>query len=77
MYDRRRLRISKIALIISGIIHICGFVVIAMIKFNDGAVLNEGKMAVTFVKEQNTKVLKRSFDVRPITSLDQPKSLSK
>jgi TonB family protein len=71
MYIRRKSRVSKIAVLVSAILHSIAFFTFALVKFHTDEEVEGAKVAVTFVDQQQTRVLKRSLSVRPTASLER------
>ena len=73
MYGERKSKAAKVALIVSCILHVCAFFVFAMVKLYTEQEVEGAKVVVDFVDQEQIRVLKRSLEVRPVASLEQPK----
>ena len=73
-YGRGKSKFSRIAILVSLILHGIAFITFGFVKFYNNEAAGEGKVAVTFIEAQTTKVLRRSLEVRPIASMELSKT---
>lgn len=70
MYIRKS-KTPKVSMTISVALHAIAFFAFAFVKFYTDEDVEAARMPVAFVEQQITRVLKRSFDIRPMASLDE------
>lgn len=65
MMKMQKSKSTKIAVTVSLVIHIIAFMAFAWVKLYTNEDIKESEIAVTFVQELKTKVLRRSMSIRP------------
>jgi TonB family protein len=71
LHIKKGSRFSQISIAVSIVLHVIAFSVFAFVRFYDSEDVQAAKVAVSFVDVENTRVLKRSAYVRPLSSVEQ------